>query len=155
MWTGRSYRPVHIVATVPRMRLTARTLAALSVLVLAGCSADEPAAQAPLVTPSSAAASSTAPAAQDAAGAQACKLVVTATDGDSTLTKPGTVDAITEAAAGAADASVREAGQMLSDRYDLAKAAQGSGDELSATTDLGTAAIKLRTACVNAGLITG
>jgi hypothetical protein len=135
-------------------------LIALPALALFGCGGQgEPASKptAAVTTPAAStpptAATTTALAPDDYQSEVACRLLNQATQGE--LTEPiddKTATAIAAAAAGSSDFDIKFAGQMLADRQALAAAAAGTDDEASASINLETAAIKLKTACADAGL---
>lgn len=118
-------------------------LAALPLLFLAACSSDP--APAKVAAPPSAAATTAAPVQADPHGAAACKAVAGQVD---EIMTEGVVANIAHEADQSTTFEVRTAGLMLSDRYDLAVAAGDAASELDVTT----AAVKMQTDCVEAGL---
>jgi hypothetical protein len=108
---------------------------------------------APVVSAGPTPAATTALADDDYQSEVACRLLNRATQGE--LSEPiddETITAIVNAAGASSDQSIKFAGQMLADRQALAVAAAGTDDETSTSVEVQTAAIKLKTACVGAGL---
>jgi hypothetical protein len=118
-------------------------IAALPLLFLAACSSDP--APAKVAAPPSVAVTSAAPVQVDPHGAAACKAVAGQVD---EIMTEGVVANIAYEANQSTTFDVRISGLLLSDRYDLAVAAGDAASELDVTT----AAVKLQTACVKAGL---
>jgi hypothetical protein len=134
-----------------RRILTVTTLVA--VLSLSACSSDRPtAASAPASTPP--ATSATPSPTADFASETACKFIGEATKDKSPdpLLEPGRVDGITAAAAQSKIPDIKQAAEILDEKYKLAIAQSGTDDELSANVNLLTAAIRLDTVCISAGL---
>lgn len=149
------------------MTLTLRLAlaAAFALVSTAGCSNEpaEPAAAAAVPTSAPAPTLTSAPAPvtpsaspaeevdSDEQGLLACKLVASATE-NGTLRDARVVAKISKAAARSDNASIRIAGQLLSDRYDLAKESKGSDDEVSTSLEVMTQAFDMEKTCVENGL---
>lgn len=145
------------------MTLTLRLVlaTALTIAAAAGCS-NEPTTPTAVATPTSAAITpatsapasvtpSASPIDVDEQGRLACKLVESANE-DGTLRDARVIAKITKAAAGSDNASIRIAGQLLSDRYELARESRGTSDEFSTSLDVKTQALDMELECVDSGL---
>jgi hypothetical protein len=133
-----------------RILAVAITLVTLSVSACGHDDDPQPAAPTSLPPVTSAAPALTA----DFASETACKFVAVATKSNTSepLFEPGRVDGITAAAAQSKIPDIKEAGQILAEKYTLAVAQDGTDKEESANESLLAAAVRLDTACDNAGL---
>lgn len=137
------------------MRRILTACALIAVMSASACSGDKPA---PVAAPTPASLPPTTSAAPsptaDFASETACKFVGEATRDRSPdpLLEPGRVDGITAAAAESKIADIKEAGAILAEKYQLAIAKSGTDGEQAANVNLLTAAVRLDTACIYAGL---
>ena len=140
------------------MRRILTACAVAAVLSASACSADAPApaaSPAPAVTSVAPSASATTP--EDREALLACRLVAQASTADAMddLKDLETIEAITGAAGRSSSPELKERAAVIEGRYQDAMAAEGTDDEVSAFTNLFTAAVTMRTVCIQLGLNEG
>lgn len=137
--------------TMCRVNLPRSAAAATALLLLAACTPnaqnDPPGAAPASTAPSPSKSTRAAP--TDPAGQRACDAARKA--GVDVSLDPAAALAIEVDAKQSTDLSIRISGALLGDAARIAVAAQGARDETTRKIELGTAAIKLVTACTTAG----
>lgn len=139
-----------------RMNRLLPAIAVTALLPVFACSTgDQAAAPAPAPATTTAAPSPSI----DVLAQQSCKLLGDATggDGQGNLLVPGTVDHVAEAADASGNTGLRVAGQQLVEKRDavLDAIVADDGSDTTRKIELATAAIQMKTVCIEAGYDAG